>query len=137
MKFVHASLIAVSLSLAIAAPSYAGYTHKEGYCDNKRVRNIESRLDRQYRRIERGIDRDRLTYKEAKKLKKRYRMIRHMSQEYREDGYLSRREYKHLTHKLDKNSRLIKEYTNDRIERYIAYHDEHSPHSHHYRYNLD
>jgi hypothetical protein len=137
MKFVHATLIAVSLSLAIAAPSYAGYSHKAGYCDNKRVQKIENRLDRQYHRIERGIDRGRLTYKEAKKLKKRYRMIRHTSREYQEDGHLSCREYKHLTRKLDKSSRLIKEYMHNGIDRYIAYHDEYSPHRSHYKYNLD
>jgi Ni/Co efflux regulator RcnB len=138
MKYVRATLIALSLCLAMAAPSFAGHSHRDEYCDHKKqVNKIEKRLDRQYYRIERGIDRDRLTHKEAKKLKKRYRKIYRLSQEYREDGYLSRSEYKHLTRKLDKNSRLIKEYMNNNIERYIAYHDEYSPHRPYHRYYWD
>jgi hypothetical protein len=138
MKYVRATLIALSLSLATAVPSYAGHSHRDEYCDHKKqVYEIEKRLDRQYYRIDRGIDRDKLTHKEAKNLKKRYRKIRRLSREYREDGYLSRREYKHLTHKLDKNSRLIKEYMSRGIDRYIAYHDEYSAYRPYYRYNWD
>ncbi|PVV13955.1 MAG: hypothetical protein B6D77_03860 [gamma proteobacterium symbiont of Ctena orbiculata] len=128
MKFARTTLIAVSLSLVMAAPSFAGNSHRSEYCDNKKVHKIEKRLDRQYHRIERGIDRDRLTHKEARKLKKRYRKVRRLSREYRSDGYLSRREFNHLTRKLDKNSRLIREYMHNGIDRYIAYHDEYSRH---------
>lgn len=138
MKFVLPTLIVVSLGLVMAAPSYAGHSHRKEYCDHKKqVYKIEKRLDRQHYRIERGIDRERLTHKEAKQLKKRHNKIRRLSREYREDGYLSRSEYKHLTRKLDKNSRLIKEYVNNDINRYIAYHDEYSPYRSHYRYNRD
>jgi hypothetical protein len=138
MNAVNATLIALSLSLAMAAPSYAGHSHRGDYCDrDNKVYKIEKRLDRQYHRIERGIYNNRLTYKEAKWLKKRYRKIHRLSREYREDGYLSRKEYKRLTRKLNKNSRLIKEYMNNDIERYIAYHDEYSPYRSHYRFNRD
>jgi Ni/Co efflux regulator RcnB len=138
MKYVLATLIAIPLSFATAAPSYAGHSHREEYCDHKKqVYKIEKRLDRQFHRIERGIDRERLTHKEAKQLKKRYRKIHRLSREYRDDGYLSHSEYKHLTRKLNKNSRLIKEYMNNGIDRYIAYHDEYSPYRPHYRYNWD
>jgi ribosomal protein L19E len=138
MKNVRATLIAVSLSLSMATSSYAGHSHREQYCDHEnKVEKIEKGLDRQYYRIERGVDRDRLTHKEAKKLKKRLRKIRRLAREYREDGYLSRNEYKHLTRELDKNSRLIKEYMHNGIDRYIAYHDEYSPYRPHYRYTWD
>ncbi|MES9826874.1 MAG: hypothetical protein ABW201_01250 [Candidatus Thiodiazotropha sp.] len=136
MNFVRTTLIAVSLSLVMATPSYAGDSHRGDYCDHKKVYKIEKRMDRQYHRIERGIDRDRLTHKEAKQLKKRYRKIRRLSREYRDDGYLSRSEYNHLTRKLDKNSRLIREYMRNGIDRYIAYHDEYSSHRHN-RYHWD
>jgi hypothetical protein len=136
MKYVRATLIALSLSLVMTAPSYAGHAHRGDYCEHKKVHKIEQRLGRQYRRIERGIDRDRLTYKEAKQLKKHYRKIRRLSREYWEDGYLSRSEYKHLTRKLDNNSRLIRDYMDNDINRYIAYHDAYSPYRHR-RYHWD
>ena len=126
MKFVRTTLIAVSLSLVMAAPSFARDSHRCDHSENKKVHKVEKRLQRQYYRIERGIDRDRLTHKEARKLKKRYRKIRRLSREYRDDGYLSRSEFNHLTRKLDRNSRLIREYMHNGIDRYIAYHDEYS-----------
>jgi hypothetical protein len=136
MKYVRTTLIAVTLSLMMTSPLYAGRSHRDYYCDQEKMHKIDKRLDRQYHRIERGIERDRLTYKEAKQLKKRYRRIRHLSREYREDGYLSPREYRKLTRKLNKNSRLIKDYVHNGIDRYIAYHDEYSP-TRHNRHHWD
>lgn len=127
MKYAHATLIAVSLGLVMVSPLYAGQTDRGNYCDKSKVHEIENRLDRQYRRIERGVERDRLTHKEAKQLRKHYHGIRRLAHEYRQDGYLSAREYKKLTRKLNTNSRLIKEYTQNGIDRYVAYHDEYSP----------
>jgi hypothetical protein len=127
MKYVRTTLIAVSLGLMMTSPLYAGHSHRGHYCDYEKMHKIDKRLDRQYHRIERGIERDRLTYKEAKHLKKRYRGIRRLSREYREDGYLSPREYKELTRKLNRNNRLIKKYMHNGIDRYIAYHEEFSP----------
>jgi Ni/Co efflux regulator RcnB len=131
MKYISATLIIVLLSLVMTTPLYAGHSNRGNYCDNKKIHKIENRLYNQYQRIEHGVERDRLTHKEAKRLKKRYRRISRLSREYREDGYLSRREYRKLNRKLNKNSRLIDEYMHNGIDRYIAYHDEHSP----YRYN--
>ncbi|MES9992876.1 MAG: hypothetical protein ABW098_13040 [Candidatus Thiodiazotropha sp.] len=126
MKTVSSTIIALSLSLVMATPAFAGHRHKSEHCGEKKIDKIEHRLQRQYYRIERGIDNDKLTHKEARKLKKRHRKIRRLSREYREDGYLSRSEYQHLTRKLDKNSRLIKEFVRNGIDRYIAYHDTYS-----------
>jgi hypothetical protein len=134
MKLLRATLTAVSLSLVMAVPAIAGESHRGGYCNHTKIHKIETRLDRQYHRIERGIDRDRLTHKEAKKLKKRYRKIRRLSRRYHDDGYLSRSEFNHLTRKLDKNSRLIREYMHNGIDRYVAYHDEYSRSRHHKYY---
>ncbi|MEW8508710.1 MAG: hypothetical protein AB2598_18615 [Candidatus Thiodiazotropha sp.] len=126
MKSVSTVLVAVSLGLAMATPAFADHRHKGDYCYEKKIDKIERRLHRQYHRIERGIENDRLTHKEARKLNKRYRKISRLSREYREDGYLSKSEYRHLTRKLDKNSRLIREYMRNGIDRYVAYHDAYS-----------
>ena len=126
MNTIYTTVIAASLSLFVAAPVFADHRGKREYCDASREYKIEERLDRQRHRIERGIDRDRLTYKEAKTLKKKHRKIRRLSREYREDGYLSRKEFQRLNRKLDKNSDLIREFMHNGVERYVIYHDKYA-----------
>ncbi|MCM8856912.1 MAG: hypothetical protein LC541_15070 [Candidatus Thiodiazotropha sp.] len=134
MRIIHATLIATSLSLFLAMPAFADRGDKHRNYQSKMEYKIDKRLDRQFHRIERGIDNERLTYKEAKKLKKKLRKTRRLSREYREDGYLSRREFHHLNRKLDNNSDLIREFTHNGVERYIAYHDEYSKNRHYWKY---
>ncbi|MCU7924573.1 MAG: hypothetical protein KZQ88_17925 [Candidatus Thiodiazotropha sp. (ex Dulcina madagascariensis)] len=126
MKPLRATLIVASLSLFLAMPAVADRSDKHYYGDNKMEHKIGKRLGRQYHRIEHGIDRDRLTYKEARILKKRLRKIRRLSREYREDGYLSRKEFRRLTRKLDNNSDLIQAFMHNGIERYVIYHDKYA-----------
>lgn len=128
MKTVSTTLIALSLSLVMAAPAFAGHGHRDEYHGDRKIDKIEKRLDRQHYRIERGIENDRLTYRESKELKKRCYRIGRLSRKYYRDGHLSRSEYEHLTRRLDKNSQLIKEYVHNGIDRYIAYHDQYSGH---------
>ncbi|MEW8467415.1 MAG: hypothetical protein AB2637_02745 [Candidatus Thiodiazotropha sp.] len=130
MNTVSTTLIALSLSLVMVSPVFADHRHNGEYCHERKIGKIERRLHRQYHRIERGIEKDRLTHKEVRKLKKRYRKISRLSREYRADGYLSRSEYRHLTRKLDKNSHLIREFMSNGIDRYIAFHDAYSSHRH-------
>ena len=131
MNTVSTTVIAVSLSLLWAAPTFADHRGKYEYCDTSREYRIDQRLDRQRHRIERGIDRDRLTYKEAKILKKKHRKIQRLSRKYRQDGYLSRKEFRRLNNKLNKNSDRIREFVGNGVERYVIYHDKYA---HHQRY---
>ncbi|MCU7932329.1 MAG: hypothetical protein KZQ90_16130 [Candidatus Thiodiazotropha sp. (ex Codakia rugifera)] len=133
MRMIHATLIATSLSFLLAMPAFADRGDKHHYCPSKMEYKIDKRLDRQFHRIERGIDNERLTYKEARKLKKKLRKTRRLSKEYREDGYLSRREFRHLKRKLDNNSDLIREFMHNDVKRYIAYHDEYSRNRHYWK----
>ncbi len=126
MKTLQSTLITLSLSLVIAAPAFAGHAHRDDTPADRQFDRIEKRLDHQQYRIERGIRNDRLTKRESKTLKKQCNRIHRLSRKYHRDGHLSRAEYRHLTHKLDENSELIREYVHNGIDRYIAYHDEYS-----------
>ena len=84
MKTLTKAFFATSLCLVTAVPVYAGhYERNDGFRD---------RMQRQQSRIEQGIDSGELTRQEAKELKKFQRRIPHLAREFREDGYLSKRE---------------------------------------------
>jgi septal ring factor EnvC (AmiA/AmiB activator) len=123
MNPIYKLVTASALSLVIASPVLAD---RQSYCDHDWEDRIERRLDRQYQRIQHGIDQHSLTHKESKHLKKKHRKIRRLSREYREDGYLSRKEFKRLTRKLDRLSDRIWEYKHNELERYVIYHDKYA-----------
>ncbi|MBV2122327.1 MAG: hypothetical protein KUF74_12820 [Candidatus Thiodiazotropha sp. (ex Ctena orbiculata)] len=123
MNTIHKLVVATTLSLIIAGPALAGHTDRQRACDHEWVDRIDQRLDRQHRRIQRGVDQHSLSYKESKQLKKKHRKIRRLSREYQEDGYLSRKEIKRLSRKLDRLSDRIWEYKHNDLERYVIYHD--------------
>lgn len=126
MNSIYKNLVAISLSLMIAVPAFAGNSAKHRYCDQDRGASIERRLERQYYRIEQGIDRESLTYKETKKLKSKHRHIRRLSREFKEDGLLSHKEFKRLNRKLDRLSNLIREFKHNDLVRFVKYHDNYS-----------
>ncbi|MCG7872422.1 MAG: hypothetical protein N0C81_01755 [Candidatus Thiodiazotropha lotti] len=123
MNAIHKLVVATTLSLIVTGPALAGHADQQRVCDHEWADRIDQRLDRQYRRIQRGVDQHSLTYKERKQLKKKHRKIRRLSREYQEDGYLSRKEFKRLTRKLDRLSDRIWEYKHNDLERYVIYHD--------------
>ncbi|MCG7896946.1 MAG: hypothetical protein JAY99_11245 [Candidatus Thiodiazotropha lotti] len=123
MNAIHKMVVAATLSLIVTGPTLAGHTDRQRVCDQEWTERIDQRLDRQYRRIQRGVDQHSLTYKESKQLNRKYRKIRRLSREYQEDGYLSRKEFKRLSGKLDRLSDRIWEYKHNDLERYMIYHD--------------
>ncbi|MES9862630.1 MAG: hypothetical protein ABW157_20390 [Candidatus Thiodiazotropha sp. LLP2] len=123
MNTIYKTLVVTTFSFLVATPVFADYSGKHRYCDYDRETSVERRLDRQQHRIDAGVNRDSLTYKETKKLKKKHRNIRRLSREYQEDGHLSRKEYKRLNRKLDRLSELIREYKHNDLVRYVRYHD--------------
>jgi hypothetical protein len=99
MKSVAQSVFVTSLCLLTAVPAYAGHFPRED--------RVIDRMERQMARIEHGIHSNELTRKEAKKLRKQQRRIRHLAMEFREDGMLSRKERRILNNKLDRASTRI------------------------------
>jgi septal ring factor EnvC (AmiA/AmiB activator) len=134
MNKTYITLIAVIVSLIVASPAVADYTGSNRYCKQDRENIIDHRLNRQSHRIQRGIDQASLTHKETKKLKKKHRKIRRLSREFQADGYLSLKEFRRLTRKLDRLSNLIREYKHNDLDRYVIYHDKYSQHKRMDRY---
>jgi chromosome segregation ATPase len=128
MNAIYKLVTATTLSLVITGPALADHTDRQRFCDHEWEERIDHRLDRQYQRIQRGIDQQSLTHKESKQLKRKHRKIRRLARDYREDGYLSRKEFKRLTRKLDRLSDRIWEYKHNELERYVIYHDRYAHH---------
>jgi hypothetical protein len=131
MITIYKTIIAASIFLLVVGPVSAGYSDKhfrseQDYCDNSSEYIVNQRLDSQWYRIEQGIDRDRLTDKEARILKRKHHKVRRLSREYQENGYLSRKEFRVLSRKLDSVSELIREYAHNDLERYVIYHDKYA-----------
>jgi hypothetical protein len=99
MKTLNKTLLAAGLMLVATVPAYADHNDWKG--------GIGDRLERQHSRIEHGIDTGKLTRKEAKELRREQRKTRHLYREFREDGYLSKRERRKLRHRLDRVSDQI------------------------------
>jgi hypothetical protein len=122
------TLMIAALALFAAAPVFAGHGHGDDdrhprhaqrhHGDGYRVAEVRNRLGFQRTRIERGIDNGSLTHKEERKLRKQQHEIRHLARDFREDGYLSRKEHRILTGKLDKASDRIWRLKHNDADRY-------------------
>jgi septal ring factor EnvC (AmiA/AmiB activator) len=119
MKTIAKAVVIASLTLLVASPSFA-YHGDRGYGKSDR---IVDRIERQQRRIERGIDNDDLTRKEARQLRRNLKDIRQLKRIFRDDGRLSKRERRYLHNRLDKSSRQIKRLKHNEIRRYVRLHD--------------
>ena len=115
MKTLTITLLAASFGLIATVPAYAGHGHSYD--------RLYDRMERQQERIEHGIDSRELTRKEAKILKKQQRRIRRLAREFREDGWLSKRERRILRRKLDRASEQIRELKHNDLNRYVKWHD--------------
>jgi hypothetical protein len=87
-------------------------------------RYVDKRQDRQWRRIDDGVDSGELTRKEAGNLKRQQQRIARLEEQYLSDGHYSRKERRKLTEKLDRASeRIYRKKHNDKVrlrERYTA-----------------
>ncbi|MCU7827666.1 MAG: hypothetical protein KZQ85_01230 [Candidatus Thiodiazotropha sp. (ex Myrtea sp. 'scaly one' KF741663)] len=119
MKILTQTLLVASLTMFAIVPAFASHGG-DGYSKSDRI--IE-RLDRQQRRIAKGIKKDELTRKEVKLLKRDQRDIRQLVRLFRDDGRLSKRERRYLQHRLDRSSQQIKRLKNNDLNRYVRLHE--------------
>ena len=85
---------------------------------------LENRLERQERRVERGVRSGQLTDKEARQLRKTLQKTANKQHKYLRDGVLSREERRALAKRLDKSSELIRQLaSNDRYRGYSNHKD--------------
>ncbi len=126
MKRSRKNLMMGALVLMMSSPVMAGYHDRSEHRELSRETRIENRIDRQYERIERSFERHQLSPAEHHRVLKQLREIHRLSERYERDGRISRHEYKRLDHKLDKNSELIKELSENDIYRYVIYHDKYA-----------
>jgi septal ring factor EnvC (AmiA/AmiB activator) len=110
MKSLTKSVLVTAMMLMAAVPAYADHNDRKG--------DIQNRLDRQHARIEHGIDTGKLTRKEARELRREQRKTRHLYQELREDGYLSKRERRKLHRRLAQVSDQIWDLKHNESNRY-------------------
>ena len=141
------TLLIASLALTAAAPAFAdrgydrdhdrGYGKRAHYVDRDhrpfRERHIKKRLYRQQARIDNGLENGRLTHKEKRKLLKQQRRIKRLARDFREDGYMSRKEKRILTAKLDRASDRIWRFKHNDANRHYRY-DSHGRYGRHSRY---
>ncbi|MEJ2426566.1 MAG: hypothetical protein P8101_19360 [Candidatus Thiodiazotropha sp.] len=126
MKRSHKNLMMGALVLMMSSPVMAGYHDRSEHQELSREARIENRIDHQYERIERGSERHRLSPGERNRVLTQLRKIHRLSQRYERDGRISGHEYKRLDHKLDKNSELIRELSENDINRYVIYHEKYA-----------
>jgi hypothetical protein len=125
-------LMIAALALFAASPVFAGHGHRNdddhsrhGYRqhDDRRVAGVQKRLHIQHRRIDHGVENGSLTRREEHKLWRQQKHIRHLAKDFRQDGYLSRKEHEILTRKLDKASDRIRRLKHNDADRYCRTRD--------------
>jgi hypothetical protein len=126
MKRSHKNLMMGALVLMMSSPVMAGYHDRFEHREMSREAHIENRIDRQYGRIEQGFERHRLSPGERNRVLKQLREIHLLSQRFERDGRISGHEYERLDRKLDKNSKLIRELSENDINRYVIYHEKYA-----------
>lgn len=87
---------------------------------------FDQRIERQHKRIKKGVRNDLLTHKEAKKLRKQHRYIKKLNRHFKRDGQLDRFERKTLQRELDLASKRIHRLKhNDRYRAYNSHKKDH------------
>ena len=117
---LHKAFWVLPLLGMLATPAIADRYYDDGYHHANR---LEHRIDRQHRRIERGIHSGELTRKESKRLHKRLRQIAKLKRRYTRDGFLDRHERRKLHSKLNAVSNRI--YRLKHNDRYREQHHRH------------
>ena len=94
------TILVLPLVAVLSNPVLAHHGH-DGYT------KFDQRIERQHKRIKKGIRNDLLTKKEAKKLRKQHRYLKKLNRHFQKDGRLSRYERKTLQRELDHASKRI------------------------------
>ena len=97
------ALLSIATLGVLAMPVQADHDAPE----SNRYDRIEQRLENQRYRIRDGIDRGELTRKEARRLRKQQRYIRHLKRQFMYDGYLDHYEFSELRNALNRASQRI------------------------------
>lgn len=142
MKSYKAILILPLIGI-LSTPVMAHYDH-DGYT------KFDQRIERQHKRIKKGVRNDLLTQKEARKLRKQHRYIKKLNRHFHKDGHLDRFERKALQRELDLASkRIYRLKHNDRYRASNAHGNDHGKkqryshishnrdHTHHHSTMLD
>jgi hypothetical protein len=126
MKNSYKSLVVGMLILMLTPPVMADYPQRPGYREPGRDERIESRIEHQLERIEHNYERHNLSPDERSRVMKNLNEISRLAEQYERDGRISGHEYRRLDSKLDENSELIKELSENDIYRYVIYHDKYA-----------
>jgi hypothetical protein len=105
---MHTVLKAVLAAAAVVA-SMAASAQPFDRHDRVDTRDIDARQSRQQERIERGVQRGELTWREARTLREGQREIARVEADARSDGFLSHREARRLNAMLDNADTRIRE----------------------------
>ena len=97
---IYKTIILLPLVAVMSSPVMAHYGH-DGYF------KFDQRIERQQKRIKKGVLHAELTKKEAKKLRKQHRNIKKLKRQFQKDGLLIRHERKTLQRELDLASKRI------------------------------
>ncbi|MET0027673.1 MAG: hypothetical protein ABW101_08555 [Candidatus Thiodiazotropha sp.] len=126
MKKSYKNLVIGALVLMITSPVMADYGERSEHRERGRDDRIENRIERQYDRIDLNYERHNLSPDERNQVLKNLREIQRLAKRYDKDGRLSGHEYRRLDRKLDENSDLIRELSENDIYRYVIYHDKYA-----------
>jgi hypothetical protein len=91
---------------------------------NQNGSSIDTRIDRQSNRIERGVDDGSLTRKEQRRLNKQHKHIVKLARKFNRDGYFSKRERHILSDKLDLASQKIYRLKHNSHVAYVEQHND-------------
>ncbi len=123
MKFFN-TVFVLPLMAVLSNPVMAHYDHS-GYS------KFDNRIERQHKRINKGVRMGELTKKEAHKLRKQHRHIKKLSRQFNKDGHLSRFERKTLKRELNLASHRIYDLTHNDRNRNKRLHDSGNPNKKH------
>ncbi len=119
MKFFN-TIFVLPLVAVLSNPVMAHVDHS-GYSQ------FDDRIERQHKRINKGVRMGELTKKEAHKLRKQHRHIKTLSRQFNKDGHLSRFERKTLKRKLNLASHRIYDLTHNDRNRSKRLHESGNP----------
>lgn len=124
-RFVRPVALSLTLlsTLAFTAGAMAAKQYPI-YDETPHADTVERRLDRQRHRIEKGFHRGDLTRREARKLAREHRDLRHLRDHLGIDGRLDKRDLRRLTNRLDDASdKIFRKRHNLRERRFRPYHE--------------
>ena len=106
--FFKSALVATAVLASVAA---GAQTHERAYVPRSNVdtTELDARIDRQWERISRGIERGQLSRDEARQLRREHREIERMQARAKSDGRVSNWEADRLTAMVDRADQHIRD----------------------------